>query len=181
MVDREARDRYVDVINRYLAGEINNHGFDWEAQDLRDSTEDQAVDDVYSVLWFTYCDIYTHDAHRDGPEAVEVYRRAAAFLRTDLEYSWPPVAPGLKFGLRMFMGLFGLVIAAWATYEGSIVAGVIGVGLLVLYAWGKYREGRQRHRILPEIDWDVWPFADREQMLEHYQPTDSEAAHASRA
>lgn len=171
MVDRETRDQYVDVIERYLDGEIDNLRFDEEADDLT-SSSDQGVHRIYWELWFTYCDINRHDAYKNGPEVVELYRRAAAFMRTDLEYTWRHAVLGDPYRLSAGVALLGVAFVAAALFRGSVIVGAVGVSLL-LVAWLTGRlELRRWSAVNQEIDWDVWPFASREQMLQYHQPAD---------
>lgn len=164
MIDRRARDRLADVIDRFIAGEIDAVHHDSEACGISGGRDDRAPDEIYGVLWGTYSDVGSQRIDDLGPEAGAAFRRAAVFLRTDLEYPGPDTRPALKRSLlRVAAGLAAMIAGvhlavANVSLLGGMAAGVVGLALLV---GGRWTSGRA------EIDTDVWPFASEEQMRTH--------------
>lgn len=71
MIDRLTRDRYAELLRRFIAGQVTNFEyedrFDEVAIDL--DIADPAVEELFRVMWFPYCDIRKHKM--TGVHAIE--------------------------------------------------------------------------------------------------------------
>jgi hypothetical protein len=90
MVDALKRKRAVDLIRRFIDGQISNDEYD---NDFPDDTQDQGLLVVYDRLWLLYSDLRTHRLDKDtlSSEERELIERCITFLNTDLEYEGPPL------------------------------------------------------------------------------------------
>jgi len=162
MIDRDARDRLADVTDRFIAGEIDAVDYDSRARKIR-ASDDLGANEVYSLLWFTYSDFARRRIGDLSPEAGAAFRRAAVFLRTDLAYLWPDTRPVVRRNvLRIVVGILAMIAGLWLAVTGvsmlgGMAAGAVGLALLVAGFWVSQ----------VEIDFDIWPFATKEQMREY--------------
>jgi hypothetical protein len=106
MVDSEERQIASELIAKYLSLEITN---DELSDDFPRDKRDPALEAIWWNLWLHYSDTHSHKAerkHQLSPEAKELFERGAAFLRTDLEYKWPPYKwIGFEYALWRLLGL----------------------------------------------------------------------------
>jgi hypothetical protein len=131
MVDSEKRRTASELIAKYLSLEVNS---DELSDDFPRDKRDPALGAIWFNLWPYYSDT-PHKAegkHQLSPEAKELFGRCAAFLRTDLEYEWPPYK--------------------WISFEYS---------LWRLFGLGKRLE-QKFDEFKSHGDFDVWPFIRRE-------------------
>jgi hypothetical protein len=104
MVNLEKRQIAKRLIERFLACEITNDGFD---DAFPRDQGDPALDAIYSNLWAYYSENNTHKLagkYALRADARELFQRCAAFLGTALEYEWPRyqwISPKYAL-LRMF-------------------------------------------------------------------------------
>ncbi|SRR6266567_9541410 len=102
MVDALKRKRAVDLVRRFIDGQISNDEYD---NDFPDDTQDQGLLVVYDRLWFLYSDLRTHrlDKNTLSSEDRKLIERCITFLKTDLEYDGPPLRERKPIsGLRDF-------------------------------------------------------------------------------
>src|SRR6267378_6006063 len=89
MVNSEKRRLASELITKYLSLEITSDELN---DDFPQDNSDPALEAIWSNLWFYYSD-RSHKAegkYELPPEAKDLFERCVAFLRTDLEYEWPP-------------------------------------------------------------------------------------------
>jgi hypothetical protein len=105
MVNFEKRSFAGELIVKYLSLEITSDELN---DDFPDDERDPALEAIWSNLWRYYSDT-SHKAegkHELSPEAKDLFERCAAFLRTDLDYEWPPTEwISFKYSLWRFLGL----------------------------------------------------------------------------
>ena len=90
MVNLEKRRFASQLISKYLSLEITNDDL---SDDFPRDKSDQAFAAIWENLWGYYDYMYTHKAegkHQLLGEDRKLFERCALFLRTDLEYEWPP-------------------------------------------------------------------------------------------
>lgn len=110
MIDRVSRDSLAEKLRQLGSGTISN--FQFESGYLR-SPVDMAIREIADGLaWGYYCDCEEH--RLDGEHALtdgvrRDFARAVLFLKSDLEYRWPP-RTGFEAGQAAFRRLitFGL-------------------------------------------------------------------------
>jgi hypothetical protein len=106
MINREKRDLAWKLIHGFFTSEITN-------DDLMDNYPrdegDAAIGAIYERLWFFWPDNRTVRLTTDNApkgEARELIERCIAFLKSDLEYEWPPFQwVKLSYGLMHILGL----------------------------------------------------------------------------
>jgi hypothetical protein len=136
MIDSEKRQIASELIAKYLSLEITS---DELSDDFPRDKRDPALGAIWYNLWPYYSDT-SHKAegkHQLSPEARELFERCAAFLRTDLEYEWPPYK--------------------WISFEYP---------LWRLFGLGKRLE-QKFDEFKSHGDFDVWPFIRREDIHGH--------------
>lgn len=98
--DRAARDKAAELILKLAAREITNDQFD----DAYPSSRDRAVTAVYVWVWHFYDDLHEHRLEGRfalSTRARDGFDRCIAFLRSDQQYRWPPLASVKPLG-RLF-------------------------------------------------------------------------------
>ena len=90
MVNSEKRRFASQLITKYPSLEITNDDL---SDDFPHDESDPAFGAIWNNLWAYYDDMYSHKA--EGKHQLlggdrELFERCALFLRTDLEYEWPP-------------------------------------------------------------------------------------------
>jgi hypothetical protein len=118
MIDRAARLRIVGNLERALAGTITN----WEFDDSWPNSEDRVIRALEEQLWGFYDDNnkLTLNIREQKPDAVPLFERCIAFLRSDREYKWPNYS-FRKTGMSYFRSLFDRAGEAkrWKEFEAS--------------------------------------------------------------
>lgn len=95
MVDRDARDRFAELLDRLIGDRVTVHRFEEELHVLGfPKHPDPAIAMIFVRLEsISYEGSVLIDHHlserRYSAATVDRLRRAACFLRTDLEYEWP--------------------------------------------------------------------------------------------
>ena len=111
MVDRHARDIAADAIQDFMDGLISNKAYEQRYPSTR-SCNDPALRAVFSHVWFCYDDLSEHTLtgeHVLTGERRAFLERSLLFLRSDLEFQWPPPAFGLRYGILRLLG-FGQML-----------------------------------------------------------------------
>lgn len=88
MVDTEKRKTAVELIRKFVNGQITNDEYD---NSYPDNTQDNGLLVIYDRLWFFYSDLRTHRLGEDdlANEERELIKRCIEFLRSNLEYEGP--------------------------------------------------------------------------------------------
>jgi hypothetical protein len=91
MVDREARLRAHDALQRFVTGQTTNDEFEREYPDSS-VTADRAIRAVETMVWNFYQDHTVHRLvgdHAPDVDGSNLLHRCLAFLQSDQEYAWP--------------------------------------------------------------------------------------------
>ncbi len=105
MIDRQARDTAANVLQAFMDGTISNYKYE---DGFPRSKGDPALHAIHVELWFYYSDIRQHKLigkNALSPEARALYERSVLFLKSDLEFQWPPSQLKLRYGLLRLLGL----------------------------------------------------------------------------
>jgi hypothetical protein len=94
IVDREARDKAIDVIQRYLNGELPNY----ESHDIYPISDDPTIFDTYLVLFWSEDHGYhlPWEKERTPEDSRDILERYILFLRTDNHIPLPLDPPKIK-------------------------------------------------------------------------------------
>lgn len=134
MVDRASRKRLGEELRHYVACLVTNYELDALEVDWRDS----GAVAVKEYAWSLYDDLHKHYAkgpHKLSKEARDMVARWILFLHSDIDYTWPRYS---------FMQ-----IVNWP------------MNLLTFGHW-EARKARRFQEFQTAGDFDVWPFARRE-------------------
>jgi len=110
-VDRQARDKYAELLRHFLGGRVTN--FEYEDRFdaiLQNGLGDKAVDQLYSEMWYCYCDLREHrlvDKDVLGDESRAVAMRFILFLHSDAPYEWPTQGLGGCLLNFVTLGFYG--------------------------------------------------------------------------
>lgn len=109
MVDRKARDELAEQIRHLVAGQISNDEFE---DRLPESTDTAIWEIFWNGAWGLYDDLSEHKLC--GSQRIEKNDRRdiarwVLFLKTDLEYEWPPFPPKPQL-LNMLLSVLTLGI-----------------------------------------------------------------------
>jgi hypothetical protein len=105
MIDRQARDTAANVLQAFMDGAISNYKYE---DGFPRSKDDPALHAIHVQLWFYYSDVRQHrliEKHTLSPEARALYERSVLFLKSDLEFQWPPPQLKLRYGLLRLLGM----------------------------------------------------------------------------
>jgi hypothetical protein len=106
MVDRHARDIAADAIRDFMEGSISNKDYERRFPSTR-TLDDPALQAVFSHIWFCYDDLSEHTLtgeHALTGERRAFLERSLLFLRSDLEFQWPPPLFGLRYWILRLLG-----------------------------------------------------------------------------
>jgi len=119
MIDREARDVAVTALRDFMEGAISNREYE---RKYPTSERDPALWAIYSQIWFHYSDISEHTLtgkHQLNVDGQRLLERCLLFLRSDLEYLWPPQKLRLWHGILRLLGL-GRIMKRGKTDEATL-------------------------------------------------------------
>lgn len=88
MVDRDARDKYSEIVIKFASGQMSNFDFEKKVP----LSNDAVIDDIFKTLWCFYDDFKKHHLSGDSAlseEALSHIERWIIFLKSDEEYMWP--------------------------------------------------------------------------------------------
>lgn len=185
MVDVSARRELSQNLRRLVTGRMTNDEFD---ELVYDPSCDSADGAVRNIAEFGYC-LYSSDLlwsyrlkgrHAVPREERRTAARCVLFLRSALEYEWPPTPDNptarLLQGLSIFLGIpLGLALLimcvplfftdAWPEMIGEIFLAAAAVlafsfWMIVVYPWRTSRSARWQ-AFVQSGDYDVWPFLRR--------------------
>ena len=130
MVDRKARNQLIDAIGGLAAGRIDNFDFDAVVDCIQ--TDDMGVVQIRQAMWHVYDDLHRHTltgkwALSDAQN--KIVERFILFLRSNLDYQWPPQPLGNPFA--------------------RLLVGILTLGFIPRYFDKKWRACGS---------WEVWPF-----------------------
>ena len=130
MVDRKARNQLIDAVDGLVAGRIDSFDFDAGVDCIQ--TDDMGVVKIRQAMWQVYDDLYRHTL--TGKWALSDQQRKAVercilFLRSNLEYQWPPQPLGNPLA--------------------RLLVGIMTLGFIPRYFDKKWRACGS---------WEVWPF-----------------------
>ncbi len=153
-IDRQARDRLVNAIRRYMDELLPAFAFDEEINHIRMSTADDTVQFVVGSLWFYYDDCKDHLA---GLAKVEwdYFHRLILLLESDAEiervrqrrWSLRQVVAGISligFGLCVFR--FGI---GWHLFGFALLFGPVSILLSHWRSRSERRHAQERLRLAP--------------------------------
>ena len=109
MVDRHARDIAAEALRNFMEGSISNREYE---RRFPKSKGDPALWGIYSQIWFCYSDTLEHTLtgkHALTNEGRAYIGRCLLFLKSDLEFQWPPTKLRLWYPLLRLIGLGRIV------------------------------------------------------------------------
>ena len=119
MVDRRARDIAADAVREFMGGSISNREYE---RRFPTAKRDPALRAIYTNLWFCYSDVSEHTLtgkHALNDKGRALVERCVLFLRSDLEFQWPPPKFRLRYGILRLLGL-GRIVKRWEEQDMSI-------------------------------------------------------------
>ena len=144
-IDRQARNRLVNVIRRYMDEVITAFAFDEEITELRMATADGTVHFVVDSLWYHYDDCKDHLAGLSKPEW-DYFQRLILLLESDAEiervrqrrWSVRQVVAGIGLiGFGLCVVQFGI---GWHLFGFALLLGPVS---LLLSYWRNRSERQQ--------------------------------------
>ncbi len=140
MIDRKARTRAAELVEKFWSGVITNRELERSWLDSHDS----GVLAVEDIVWTLYDDFKVHTAHeedRSDHKLSGIVSNCVAFLRSDEEYTWP------HFGTCQGAGTY----APWA----------VSMSLGLLNLWNRVARAREEQywtEMRAHGDVNAWPF-----------------------
>lgn len=93
IIDREARDQLVQLLNEFIVGKLTN--FDFE--DKMPSSEDPVIWAIESSIWCFYDDFKEQKLDHLSENAKSMIARCIEFLESNECYKWPKIThPGIR-------------------------------------------------------------------------------------
>src|SRR5262245_45523315 len=187
MIEKSARRSLSQDVRRLLTGRMTNDQFDDVFYHQYDRSRDRAVGEISSFCYSLYSSDLLLPYRLRGPYTVDAETRSAAgrcvlFLRSGLEYEWPPfpdcigirVLAGfatslgipagialLLIGMTMFAGGWDYIVGLFAILGALLLVSSSAFSLL----WPALRRNDWQ-AFYGQGDYDVWPFL-RRQDFEH--------------
>jgi len=178
MVDRNARDKLAELLERMLRGELTVHRYEEDVSSGKfNHSGDRAVVTVYHACddigdegedWRDH--VFTNARYSE--RTICKVRRAAMFLRTDLEYQWPDILFRHSADHTVAY-LFATFVATLVTISSGLAPFVFVFGCLAavlrkfIQDWREPRrfdEQIRQHRIQGR-EFEAWPFLHRRDFL----------------
>jgi hypothetical protein len=180
MIDHDLRKSLSQDVRRLITGRMTNDEFDEVYYDTYDSSDDQAVCAVASSCYCLYSDAFPYrlrGVHAVDRETRSTAARAVLFLRSCIEYEWPPM-PGFHWldvphafastsGIPAGIVLSVLSIPLFLS-EPYLVLGLLAllgivllVGSIALIVWHRRFVSERWKSFRAAGDYDVWPFLRR--------------------
>jgi hypothetical protein len=119
MIDRHARDIAAEALLEFMEGSISNDEYE---RRLPRNKDDPALWAVHEQIWLSYSDLKEHTLtgkHALTEEGGAVFERCILFLRSDLEFQWPPPKIRLGYAILRLLG-FGWLLKRREAEEMSI-------------------------------------------------------------
>jgi hypothetical protein len=153
-IDRQARDRLVNAIRRYMDEALTAFAFDEEINEIRTATADGTAQFVVDSLWFHYDDCKDHLAGLSKPEW-DYFQRLILLLKSDAaiervrqrRWSVRQVVAGIclvGFGLCVFR--FGV---GWHLFGFALLFGPASILLSYWRNRSERRQAKERLRLAP--------------------------------
>ena len=105
MIDRQARDAAAKILQAFMDGAVSNYKYE---DSFPKSKDDPGLHAIHVELLFYYSDVRQHKligGNTLSPEARALYERCVLFLKSDLEFQWPPPQLKLRYGFLRLLGL----------------------------------------------------------------------------
>jgi hypothetical protein len=169
MVNREGRDKLARALKELVDGDTTTDRFLLlKAED----EGDRAVRDIRLFASSLFDDIYPHrlkGEHAIPEPSQRVVDRCLLFLRTDVEYKWPPYPQGtVGFALFVISALceVGAILLCYLQWTCPSIA-LLLVGIFGFVFHWVYRNRIETRKW--EVFWsfgerDVWPFHSRKEL-----------------
>jgi len=119
MIDRHARDIAADAVRDFIRGFISNREYE---RRFPATKGDPALWAIHTALWSGYSDVSEHTMtgkHALNDEGRALAERCILFLRSDLEFQWPPPKFRLRYGILRLLGL-GRMVKRWEEEDMSM-------------------------------------------------------------
>jgi hypothetical protein len=119
MVDRHVRDIAANVLRQFMEGSISNEEYE---QKYPRTKSDPALREIFLQIWFFYSDIEIHKLtgkYALNDECRALAERCILFLKSDVEFEWPPQKFGFRYGILRLLG-FGRILKQRDQRETSI-------------------------------------------------------------
>lgn len=153
MVDRKARDKVADALEKYLNDEITAFEFDnmlWEDESV---DVDETLKDIRRVLWRYYDDLTDHKVVA-SEEDLDFFHRLLLMLRSNAEYA---VTKGRYWTVRNGIAICCLLLiagrAAWLGFEYpaglSIMVGLVSMALTFSRRWSEPVQSSREKAMVP--------------------------------
>ncbi len=166
-VDRKNRDRLIDAINRYLAGEITAFEFDEEIfDDITNDTDDLTVNYAIHSLWHFYDDLTDHKVHL-SKEGWDYFQRLILILKSDahIQHEGKRIWSQTQTSAAYALGTFGMAVALFGINYLLIVSYL----LLFSKSISLHRNLRNLLPKHPENELTLTPFSSVSEMAKVYQ------------
>ena len=143
MIDRDARDKAVALVQDYWTGKISNR----DLEDFWPNSDDNGVKEIFQFMWTLYSDFKKHSVRKqdiENHELSSIVMNCINFLKSDNDYTWPhsPVV----FSFEQY--------PRWAVF--------VSLGLLgCLNKWTASRERRYWIEMHAHGNVKAWPFTER--------------------
>lgn len=153
-IDRQARNRLVNTICRYMGETLSAFAFDEEIYEIRRTTADETVHYVVDSLWLHYDDCKDHLAGLSKPEW-DYFQRLTLLLESDAEiervhqrhWSVRQIVAGIgliAFGLCVYR--FGI---GWHLFGFALLFGPLSILLSYWRNHSKRWQDEERSRLIP--------------------------------
>lgn len=127
MVDREARDKLAELLRQFASGRVTNHEFE-EQWYFPTRSRDKGIAEVEHAIWCLYDDLREHRLTDDERMTPELRRQIATwilFLKTDLEYEWPPLSPSIWCLLAIVLVPLTALVALLQPYAVAMYGAMV--------------------------------------------------------
>lgn len=181
MIDPLARRSLSQDVRRLVTGRMTNDDFDELYFESYGRSDDAAVRWIAEFCWGLYSDQSQYrlrGRHAVNPESRSTAARSVLFLRSGLEYQWPPSPDdgwlGMIADFAMILGIpagiallfIGLTAAQPGANDVGVPVAIFGLALLAGSTAIRFRRQvlltRQREAFVAAGDFDVWPFLNRD-------------------
>jgi hypothetical protein len=107
MIDRNSRDKLINLIDELISGHISNDEF----EDALPISKDIAILEIFqNGIWYLYSDLHEHklvDKKQLSDSDKEHVAWWLVFLKTNLEYKWPVINIGNHILSKLTFGFLG--------------------------------------------------------------------------
>jgi hypothetical protein len=183
MIDEDARKSLSEDLRRLIAGRMSNDQFDEVYYRQYADSRDRAVIEIATFAYSLYSSdlllpYRLRGRHAVGQAVREAAARSVLFLRSGLEYKWPPSPdnPGLRvlagaafsFGIPAGIALLLIGMSMFADGWDHVVGSFTVLGALLLISstalcrlWPRSLD-REWQAFNRAGDYELWPFLRRQ-------------------